>query len=57
MGGDNTGPLVMGQRAYILLQLKGMLAEEKANDFDQKLQQLLDTVNGKRVGTVVSSDD
>jgi hypothetical protein len=57
VGGDNTGPLVMGQRAYILLQLKGMLSEEKADDFDEKLTELLDRFNGKRIGTMVSSDD
>ena len=57
MGGDNTGPLVTGQRAYILLQLKGDLSQDNATEFDKKLRQLLHTVNGKRVGTMVSGDD
>jgi hypothetical protein len=55
MGGD-TGPLVAGQKAYILLELRGMLSEEKADEFDGKLQQLIDGFNGKRLGTIVSSD-
>lgn len=55
MGGD-TGPLVVGQRAYILLELKGTISEEKADEFDEKLKQLLDAFRGKRLGTVYSTD-
>jgi hypothetical protein len=54
MGGD-TGPLVEGQKAYILLELKGIVSEEKMDEFDEKLKQLLDSYNGKRLGTIYST--
>lgn len=53
MGGD-TGPLVEGQKAYILLVLKGVLPKEKMDEFDEKLNDLLDSHNGTRLGTILS---
>jgi len=54
--GEDTGPLVGGQKAFILLEIKGIVSEEKMDEFDQKLKELLDSHNGKRLGTIYSTE-
>ena len=54
--GSDTGPLLAGQKAFILLRLDGILTEENADAFDDALDKLLTQFGGKRLGTSYRSD-
>ena len=54
--GSDTGPLVAGQKAFILLRLKGGLTKENADAFDEALDRLLAQFGGERMGTTYRSD-
>jgi hypothetical protein len=55
MGAD-TGPLLSGQKAYILLRLQGALSEEEADQFDEALKGLLEQFGGVRMVTSFRAD-
>jgi hypothetical protein len=56
MGAD-TGPLLAGQKAYILVRLDGLLSEEQADQFDEALAALLEQFNGVRMVTSFRAEE
>lgn len=58
MGADTTGPLVIGKKALIVIQLNGVLSAETTGAFDTALANLLQdsrwAEKAKRVGTIIT---
>lgn len=58
MGADTTGPLVIGKKALIVIQLNGVLSAETTGAFDSALADLLQdsrwAEKAKRVGTIIT---
>lgn len=61
MGADETGPIVSGKKALIVIQLKAILTAEVTGEFDAALEQLLEdtrwSTKAKRVGTIITDLD
>jgi tripartite-type tricarboxylate transporter receptor subunit TctC len=58
LGADTTGPLVIGKKALIVIQLNGVLSAEITGKFDTELKKLLKdprwAEKAKRVGTIIT---